>query len=592
VPSLQSARGPAAGSPSRSARQDRRELQPQGNAAAQEALRATQGGLPPDLLADMESSFGVDFGDVRVHEDGAAGAIGALAYTRGDDLHFAPGRFDPESARGRELIGHELAHVVQQRAGRVGDAPLQAKGLPVQPDGGLESEADAMGKIAADGGQARMPGAGGEGGSPDVAQCAFGLEMELNNFYVKPEEGKALPTKRDPLVTTEHGLIELQAENAAQDRNVEFVTKKGGLEGTGEVDTALTDFAGVMKNMQGARHGEELPTSGLGSGSPGDRTLLAQSVSPSAAATHGEFMDIMEGKPNLPNGSIQATMGIPLAKVPALFTEYAKVADRNPETLTGAVKDAAAADVPDASPDFRGLLTLVNHVVRSGESQQNEQFPKATVQVLNRTDFRTMLLMLPEITKGGADPNEVAAALLKAVPADPKRRVFQQTFKVQDKQEKPYRITLTIRDWLLGLPKGDLLQQPPIEYVGEEGEDAGTRATNFGGLGKKTDDVDGTESPVLELRTPKAPNFGNDGRSNTGAWLERAYELYGLHERVLGHEEPDAHDKASAILDRVYPEKDAPQDDLVELTRVPLDEGSSEGSSRASKKKGCECIIV
>ncbi|HTJ42839.1 MAG TPA: DUF4157 domain-containing protein [Kofleriaceae bacterium] len=106
--------------------------------------------LPGDLRASMERSFAADFGGVRVHHGGAAAALGAEAFALGNDLHFAAGRFDPSSDAGRSLIGHELAHVVQQREGRV-SAGGQGKGLAINDDGGLEAEADAWGAAAARG---------------------------------------------------------------------------------------------------------------------------------------------------------------------------------------------------------------------------------------------------------------------------------------------------------------------------------------------------------------------------------------------------------------------------------------------------------
>ena len=77
------------------------------------------GSLPPALQTKMEHAFGARFDQVRVHEGGEAQALGASAYTQGTDLHFAPGQYQPGTPQGQELIGHELAHVVQQGEGRV-----------------------------------------------------------------------------------------------------------------------------------------------------------------------------------------------------------------------------------------------------------------------------------------------------------------------------------------------------------------------------------------------------------------------------------------------------------------------------------------
>lgn len=76
--------------------------------------------IPPSVRHNLEATFGEDFSTVRVHHGHEATMAGALAFTRGDNIHFAPGTYNPYSAHGQELLGHELAHVVQQRQGRVG----------------------------------------------------------------------------------------------------------------------------------------------------------------------------------------------------------------------------------------------------------------------------------------------------------------------------------------------------------------------------------------------------------------------------------------------------------------------------------------
>jgi hypothetical protein len=91
----------------------------------------TTGGTQLDAatLQTMQSRFGADFSEVRVHTDAQAGeeaaALGAKAFASGEHVVFAPGRYRPGSTEGNRLIAHELAHVAQQRQG--GGAPASAE---------------------------------------------------------------------------------------------------------------------------------------------------------------------------------------------------------------------------------------------------------------------------------------------------------------------------------------------------------------------------------------------------------------------------------------------------------------------------------
>ena len=53
----------------------------------------------PGVLAKMEAAFDADFSSVRVHVGPQASRIGAVAFTMGNDLYFAPGRYQPEFGR-------------------------------------------------------------------------------------------------------------------------------------------------------------------------------------------------------------------------------------------------------------------------------------------------------------------------------------------------------------------------------------------------------------------------------------------------------------------------------------------------------------
>jgi hypothetical protein len=107
------------------------------------------GGTPLDagVRADMESRFGADFGDVRVHTGGtahsSAAAVNAQAYTVGSDIVFADGQYDPGSPRGQHVLAHELTHVVQQRNGPVDGTDTGAGVKVSDPSDRFEREAAA-----------------------------------------------------------------------------------------------------------------------------------------------------------------------------------------------------------------------------------------------------------------------------------------------------------------------------------------------------------------------------------------------------------------------------------------------------------------
>lgn len=88
----------------------------------QPALRDPGSPLDPPSRRFMEERFGHDFSHVRVHTGAkaaeAAYAVNARAFTVGRDVVFDTGAFRPETLEGKNLLAHELTHVVQQGGGR------------------------------------------------------------------------------------------------------------------------------------------------------------------------------------------------------------------------------------------------------------------------------------------------------------------------------------------------------------------------------------------------------------------------------------------------------------------------------------------
>jgi hypothetical protein len=154
--------------------------------------------LEADTRVDMEARFGHDFGDVRVHTDGAAHesarSVNAQAYTVGTNVVFQQGRYEPASDEGRHMLAHELTHVVQQRSGPV-DGTEAAGGVKVSdPADRFEREAVATadrvtaGPAAAPVQRADEPGAPVQ--RPESAVQREAEEEESAQTFVQRAEGE------------------------------------------------------------------------------------------------------------------------------------------------------------------------------------------------------------------------------------------------------------------------------------------------------------------------------------------------------------------------------------------------------------------
>ena len=155
--------------------------------AAEAVERAASGSGEPlraDLRERFEASLGADLSAVRIHHGAASAdasaAVGAKAYTMGNDIHFASGRYQPDDPFGVHLLAHEVAHTVQQ----AGASPVRQHKLEVStPGDASEVEADraadamvrgapaqigsAPSRIARDPATPNAPDAGAPGKAPD-----------------------------------------------------------------------------------------------------------------------------------------------------------------------------------------------------------------------------------------------------------------------------------------------------------------------------------------------------------------------------------------------------------------------------------------
>ena len=107
-----------------------------------EVLHSPGQPLDPVTRTFMEPRFGHDFSQVRVHTDAKAAksarAVNALAYTVGRDIVFGSKQYAPHSIPWRNLVAHELTHVVQQGGAISAGAVEQVS----SPDDASERAAD------------------------------------------------------------------------------------------------------------------------------------------------------------------------------------------------------------------------------------------------------------------------------------------------------------------------------------------------------------------------------------------------------------------------------------------------------------------
>lgn len=134
--------------------------------------------LDEGVRDEMEGALGHDLSDVRVHTGADAhdlsDAVSARAFTTGNDVFFKQGTYDPGSSSGKQLLAHELTHVVQQREGTSG---LDA-GEVSHPSDPAEQHAEAVGQQVA--------------AAPDTPAVARQPEEEEEELQMSREPGAGI----------------------------------------------------------------------------------------------------------------------------------------------------------------------------------------------------------------------------------------------------------------------------------------------------------------------------------------------------------------------------------------------------------------
>ena len=167
--------------------------------------------LDQPVRRTMESRFGADFSDVRIHTDPTAAqsatAVGAHAYTVANHIVFAPHRYDPHTPTGTRTLAHELTHVLQQRGTTAARRQPLEISHPTDPD---ELAADAIADRIT---QGQTVGADPASTPGPIQREAFPLQRAVSPESVCPP-GKAGATMAAPPPLSTWGLFEPEPPKA------------------------------------------------------------------------------------------------------------------------------------------------------------------------------------------------------------------------------------------------------------------------------------------------------------------------------------------------------------------------------------------
>ncbi|WP_291143223.1 eCIS core domain-containing protein [Flavobacterium sp. UBA7680] len=111
------------------------------NNALERKLDSSKGsgtGLDKKTKKEMESGFGSDFSNVKIHTDASAvqmsQELGAQAFTNGNHVYFNEGKYNPSSQEGKHLLAHELTHTVQQTGAKQKSGTIQKSSIENHPE--------------------------------------------------------------------------------------------------------------------------------------------------------------------------------------------------------------------------------------------------------------------------------------------------------------------------------------------------------------------------------------------------------------------------------------------------------------------------
>ena len=104
--------------------------------------------MPESLSVRIQDGFGINTNELSLRESPAVAIMGARATAQGNVISFAPGEYQPNTADGLKVLGHELNHVREQAEGNI---HANVEGTNIHYDPVRETSCDSMGDAFASG---------------------------------------------------------------------------------------------------------------------------------------------------------------------------------------------------------------------------------------------------------------------------------------------------------------------------------------------------------------------------------------------------------------------------------------------------------
>ena len=171
------------------------------------AIQQQQGqgqSISEDVREPLEQAFNADFSGVKIHTNSQSNqlnrAVQSVAFTKGRDIFFKQGAYQPKSRQGQELLAHELTHVVQQSGrGAIVQRKVSAPAQKTPPPAASPQPA------------AAVPQGGFFEAVPEDAEAAKAwLASNLSEIELGPGIKLLQPSGKVNLVS-DHYVIEIQS---------------------------------------------------------------------------------------------------------------------------------------------------------------------------------------------------------------------------------------------------------------------------------------------------------------------------------------------------------------------------------------------